>query len=118
MVVAAAFVGEFLDASRDLLERVWDKYQPINWDYLANGGKDEVDNLRTWYYTYYAFDCNAILTLVIASVVAVLFHVRSLANYLGNYWLVGVVVLLFLVVFFFNAVGLRSEIASLTKKES
>src|SRR5271157_4896745 len=53
VVVAAFLIGEVLDASRDLLENVWDLLQPVKWDFFAKAKKDEVDSLRTSYFTYY-----------------------------------------------------------------
>src|SRR6266705_2709888 len=47
VAVAEFFVGEVLDASRDLLENVWDRFQPVSWNFFAEAGKDDVDKLRT-----------------------------------------------------------------------
>ncbi|MGO9272319.1 MAG: hypothetical protein ACLQOO_19175 [Terriglobia bacterium] len=115
VAVGAFFVGEVLDASRDLLENVWDWFQPVAWDFFAKAGKDEVDQLRTSYFTYYAFDCNvslALAILLLSHFVAPLFHVSvNLGNSLVVLFLVT-----FLIVFVWNGRQLRREIASLTQR--
>jgi hypothetical protein len=105
IVVGAFFIGEALDASRDLLENAWDKFQPVEWDFFAKAGKDEVDNLRTSHFTYYVFDCNVGLALVVLLLFAYLTS--------SPVWAV-LVLVLFLIIFIVNAWRLRSEIASLT----
>ena len=108
VVVVGFFVGEVLDAVRDLLEHGWDKIQPVNWDFLVKGGKDEIENFKAAYFTYYAFDCNATLALLIMSVLAFLTPTPSWAR---------VVLGVFLAIFLVNAILLRKEMAPLTRPE-
>jgi hypothetical protein len=114
VAVVAFFLGEVLDASRDLLEGVWDRFQPVEWDFFAKAQEQEVDRLRVSYFTYYAFDCNVSLALAILLLspwVAALFQVWV---GLGGPLTI-VVLVVFLVVFAWNARQLRGEIASLTR---
>lgn len=114
VVVAAFFVGEVLDASRDLLEHVWDRFQPIAWDFFVNAQKDQVEQLRTSHFTYYVFDCNVTLALAIlllSHLFAASFHISV---GLGNS-VVAVFFAIFFIIFTWNARQLRREIASLTQ---
>src|SRR5258708_3728610 len=101
VVVIAFFIGEVLDASRDLLENVWDLFQPVTWDFFATAQKDEVDKLRTSHFTYYVFDCNASLAL---------FIILALACWIPSPTWTVLVLALFLVIFAANAWRLRTEI--------
>ncbi|HWG19130.1 MAG TPA: hypothetical protein VG225_01285 [Terracidiphilus sp.] len=109
LVVAAFLVGEILDASRDLLENIWDRFQGVAWDFFSDAGQDEVEKLRTSFYTYYVFDCNISLALVI------LLLSNNFINLLGR-WLVVCLSWAFLIVFALNAGRLRREIASRTQR--
>lgn len=116
LIVAAFFAGELLDASRDLLEKLWDRFQRVTWDFFATAGKDEVEKLRTSHFTYYVFDCNVSLALVIFLLSYFAAHLVHIRISLGNS-LVVVFSVIFLIIFVWNAWQLRSEIASLTRKE-
>jgi hypothetical protein len=65
VVVVAFFMGEVLDAARDLLENVWDWFQPVQWEFFAEAEKEKVDKLFTSYFTYYVFDCSTSLALLV-----------------------------------------------------
>jgi len=109
LVVAAFIAGEILDASRDLIEHLWDRFQKVEWAFFFEGDKDEVEKLMGSYYTYYVFDCNMSLAIVI------LLLSHFFTNFLGG----GLVVAFMVVVFFIfagNAKSLRSEISTLTKR--
>lgn len=108
VAVAAFFVGEVLDASRDLLENVWDRFQAVSWDFFAEAGKDEVDKLRASHFTFYAFDCNVALALAI--LLASQFFIS-----IGNGFVVACFAI-FLIIFVWNAWQLRREIASVTRR--
>src|SRR5260370_24079421 len=43
VAVAAFFVGEVLEASRDLVENVWDRFQPLSWRFFSRAWKGEGD---------------------------------------------------------------------------
>lgn len=107
VVVAAFIIGEVLDASRDLLENVWDWFQPVEWDFFAKAKKDEVESFRTSYFTYYVFDCNVSLAL---------FILLALAWRTSFFPVWAVLILaLFLIIFLVNAWRLRGEVASVTQ---
>jgi hypothetical protein len=112
--VAAFFAGEVLDASRDLLEDLWDwltqgASQDIKWDFFTDAEQNEVEKLRTSFFTYYVFDCNVSLALVILLISDIF------TNLLGSFSAV-VFSLVFLAIFVWNARRLRSQIASRTQR--
>jgi len=109
LVVAAFLAGEILDASRDLFEHLWDRFQSVKWDYFAEAENDQVEKLRSSYFTYYVFDCNVSLALVI------LLLSNIFINLLGSS-IVVVFVLIFLLIFAGNARSLRGEIAARTER--
>ena len=113
LAVAALFVGEVLDASRDLLEHVWDCFQGVVWDFFANAGKDKIDQLNASHFTYYVFDCNVSLGLAILLLSHFAAPLFGVSIGLGN-GLVVLFLVICLAIFSSNAWRLRSEIASLT----
>ncbi len=106
VVVTAFFIGEVLDASRDLLENAWDLLQPMNWDFFVTAGKDKVENFRTSYFTYYAFDCNVSLALII---------MLLLAYFSSAPTRVLLILVVPLAIFVLNGWRLRTEMAPLTR---
>jgi hypothetical protein len=106
LIVAAFLAGEILDASRDLFEHLWDRFKSVSWDFFAEAEQGEVEKLRTSYFTYYVFDCNISLALVIL----------MLSNIFVNVLSRGLLVAFFVILLVFagNAWTLRGEIASRT----
>jgi hypothetical protein len=104
--VAGFFVGELLDASRDLLEWVWDRFQPVRWEFLVTEG-EKVEKFMTSYFTWYVFDCNASLALAIVLLLASFTPTPAPP-------FVRPVLALSLVIFVVNARQLRKEMAPLT----
>jgi hypothetical protein len=45
-VVIPFLMGQFLDAIRDLLENIWDRKYPINWDFFIEGDKDKLESFQ------------------------------------------------------------------------
>jgi hypothetical protein len=109
IAVAAFLAGEILDASRDLFEHLWDRFQNVKWDFFAEAEQDEVEKLTRSYFTYYVFDCNISLALVT-------FLLINIFNNLLGSRLVIVFPLIFLLIFAVNAWSLRSEIAARTQR--
>ncbi len=70
--VAAFLVGELLDAIRNVFEHLWDKFQPLRWDFFSTGTRDEVENFKELYFTHYVFDCNLSLALLIVLILEIL----------------------------------------------
>jgi len=108
VVVLSLCAGETLDALRDLLEHVWDRLQPLRWDFFVTAGKDKVDSFRASYFTFYVFDCNISLALLALVVL--------IAGSSGFSWVAGLPVP-FLVVFAWNARSLRKEMSSVMRTE-
>jgi hypothetical protein len=105
LAVVAFIVGEILDASRDLLEGIWDRFQPMRWDFFGDAEKDEIEKIRTSYFTYYVFDCNISLALLVLLCSSIFF------NLLGGGLEVSLS-LIILLLFVWNARQLRVEIVS------
>lgn len=104
-VVLAFVLGQFLDASRDLLENVWDLCSEVNWDFFFQAEDAQVEKLRTSYFTYYVFNHNLAVPLLYFSIM------RLISCHILEFFLSLVVA----VVFITNAVRLRKEIARHTK---
>ena len=108
IVVTAFVVGQVLDALRDLLEHLWDRRHPINWDFFLNAVKDKVDQLKASHFNYYVFDCNMSIGLVILLAITFFSHSG------GALWL-RITLCLLIVLFAANATSLRREMAPLMK---
>lgn len=106
--VAALASGQAFDAGRDLLEHIWDHFQSVNWSFFIEGGKDRVEQLDTWYFTYYVFDCN------LALVILTLALVGAFSGSPVGVWVAAIAAFVLLVA---NAVSLRTEIADRTQHQ-
>ncbi len=111
VAVAAFFAGEVLDASRDLLEDLWDLFQSVEWGFFTDADQDDVEKLRTSSFTYYVFDCNATLALVILLLTQLLTHI-----FINLSCSVVVVFFLIFLILLVNAWRLRSQISSRTQR--
>lgn len=98
-IAAAAFVGEFLDSCRDLLEWVWDKKQRVDFDSFA------AEPRKSSYFTYYVFNCNIGLALVIWFVTHQMLRFMAIDVLAKSFGLIA------FIVFVVNAASLRSEMA-------
>lgn len=74
VVLIIAFVlGQLLDAIRDailenfLFERLW----PVRWEFFFEGPVDKINNLDEWYYTWYEFDANIVVAILVAIVLGI-----------------------------------------------
>jgi hypothetical protein len=66
--VAAFAVGQFLDAFRNIIEELIGKISPkhaINWDFIWEFNNEKLERMDDFYFTYYVFDFNLALALVI-----------------------------------------------------
>lgn len=69
-VVLAFALGEILDSIRDvLLEDAWNNRAKVrvNWDFFFEAREDQIEKLRTSYFTYYVFNHNLALGLLLLS---------------------------------------------------
>jgi F0F1-type ATP synthase assembly protein I len=107
VVVAALIVGELLDSVRDLLEWVWDHvFAPMPWSLFDTADKDKIEQFYNSRFTWYAFDCNISLALVLVILLALYFGTVPV-------WFV-ITLVLSLGIFVVNACSLRSEMVRLT----
>lgn len=105
IVVGAFLVGELLDATRDLiLEHILDKFQPLRWSFFSSEDMNKIENFKTSYFTYYVFDWNISMALLVVAVLAI-FNSAPAWTY--------VVLAIPFVIFVFNAIRLRSEMKPL-----
>ena len=104
IAVAAFLVGELLDAIRDLFEHLWDKFQPLRWDFFSTGTRDEVEKFKESHFTYYVFDCNVSLALLLVLILEILNSAPA--------WTC-IVLTIPLVIFAINAILLRVEMKPL-----
>jgi hypothetical protein len=111
VIVALAFfavafgLGQFLDATRNLLEWGVDglKKHKIRWEAIMEMERDRLDIWDDYYFSYYVFDANLALGLAVLLILQV-FAVLHVARFC---W-IGFVVML--VVLTLDAFGLRCEI--------
>jgi hypothetical protein len=108
--ILAFVIGEFLDSLRDLLEHVWDRISPVNWDYLATSPSDQAEQFRNYYWTYYVLAAN----LVYAFVLSLLMTPFRFVSWPP--WPLPVFAVLGVCVFLWNAITLRREIAHITHR--
>ncbi len=105
IVVGAFLVGELLDAARDLiLEHILDKFQPLKWSFFSSEDMNKIENFKTSYFTYYVFDWNISMALLVVAVLAILNSAPA--------WIYVVLAIPF-VIFVFNAIRLRGEMKPL-----
>jgi hypothetical protein len=105
IVVFAFLIGELLDAARDLiLENILDKFQPLRWSFFSSEDTNKVENFKTSYYTYYVFDWNVSMALLVVAALAI--------SYSAPTWTY-VVLAISLVIFVSNAIRLRGEMKPL-----
>jgi hypothetical protein len=67
LAVIALLAGEFLDASRDLLEDLWDRFRAVEWSFFSDAKQEEIEILNSSLFSYYVFDHNVSLALIVAS---------------------------------------------------
>jgi hypothetical protein len=66
--VLALFIGLIIDAIRNLLEGVWDRFSATDpegewWDFFFEGDESKLEKLTDHYYSYYVFDMNATISI-------------------------------------------------------
>lgn len=66
--VLAFVMGQFLDAVRDILECVWDRWSKVNWDFFMHADAAQLEKLDRWYFTYYVFNSNLVVPLLFFTV--------------------------------------------------
>ena len=108
LAVVAFLAGEFLDASRDLLEDLWDIFQTVEWDFFSDAKQEEIETLRSSLFSYYVFDHNVSLALIFFLLWNIPFRMPM------NAWML--VFTVPLTIFIWNGIRLRSQIASRTKR--
>ncbi len=108
LAVVAFLAGEFLDASRDLLEDLWDLFQTVEWNFFSDAKQEEIEILRSSLFSYYVFDHNVSLALIFFLLWNIPFRLPT------NAWML--VFAVPLTIFIWNGIRLRSQIASRTKR--
>ncbi len=103
--VLAFVLGQLLDAVRNLLENVWDRWSKVNWAFFIRSEDALVERLRTSWFRYYVFDHNLALSLLCFSIV------RLVSRHFLEF-LIGFVATC---IFVADAYSLRKEIAKHTK---
>ncbi len=56
--VLAFALGQLLDAIRNLVEHILDRWDKVNWDFFFEGPQEKIERLDRHYFTYYVFDAN------------------------------------------------------------
>lgn len=112
LAVIAFVVGQVLDAMRDLLENIWDIKWKINWQFFFEGDKEKLEKLHENYFTYYVFNCNLSLGIIIIIFLKSFSVVKFPSDWFLFFPLYGIPV-----VFILNAISLRCEIRKLSWKE-
>ena len=74
----ALIIGLIFDAIRHLLEPIWDKLGQTDkdglwWDFFFRGDEKILQNLMDHYYSFYVFDANLVIAILISLFCGVLF---------------------------------------------
>jgi hypothetical protein len=101
--------GQLLDSARDFLERFWDRWdKQVNWQFFFAAERAKVDQLDDFYFTYYVFNANLVLPVL-------MFCFLALAS---RHWGMAFVTALAAAILFYDARSLRGEIAEHTKSRN
>ncbi|MGD1046719.1 MAG: SET domain-containing protein-lysine N-methyltransferase [Bacteroidota bacterium] len=111
-------IGQLLDATRDILEDVWDeKYPPaINWRFFFDGDSTKLKNLEEWYFTWYSLDANIAIALILFIPSNILLMINPELRMVGI--LVMSIVIISFVIFFRDASILRANIKSYISEQT
>ena len=111
LAVIAFVVGQALDAIRDLLENIWDIWWEVDWPFFFHGDKEKLENLLESYFTYYVFDCNLSLGIIITIILNLFSVIKFPPNWFKFWPAYG------FLFFILNAIFLRKEMRSLLNEE-
>lgn len=104
LIVTAFIVGECMDAIRNISEHLWDRFQTVNWSVFTTADKEKVEQFKGSHFTYYVFDCNICMALLVLTFLA--YPTR---------WML--LTLALALIFTLDGIGLRKEIAVLTHRD-
>jgi hypothetical protein len=103
-------IGDFFDALREtLIERIFDCWQPLWWDFFFQGKREKVDQVEDYYYSYYEVSINFTVAIVIFIICEPLFYCTS-AFIKPLPWYINLILFVVAIVFFLDARTLRCEI--------
>ena len=103
-LLAAWFIGTVFDTIRDLIEHIFDRWLPVNWQFLFNGPEAEVQKIHDSWLAYYFLSGNSAIGLVTCTACGISIG----AVHIIWPWLTALLVCALL--FVLNCASLRSEI--------
>jgi hypothetical protein len=103
-ILVSWIVGTLFDTIRDLFEHLFDRWFPVNWEFLFRGPADEIQKLNETWLAYYFLSGNNVIALVLCGFCGAFIG----AVHLNTPWLVLIFVAAGL--FGWNSIFLRSEI--------
>jgi len=107
--VTAFAIGQFLDAIRNLVEEFIEFIAPtcaINWDFIWQFDKEDLERMDDYYYTYYVFDFNLAFALILGFAVQFL----PIFSWHLPWWTVWWIIVPAILVFMMDGLCLRREI--------
>ena len=109
VLIVSWIIGDFFDAFREIIiEFIFDRWQPLWWDFFYKGNREKADQLEDYYYSYYELNINITVAIVFFLISELLFRSTFVKLFP---WYVNILILPFIaVIFFWDALILRSEI--------
>jgi hypothetical protein len=109
---AALTVGLIIDAVRHLGEPIWDRLCKTDkegrwWDFFVVGEENHLENLIEFYYSYYVFDANLFIAVILSYLMLVIYNLPKPS--------IDILIIIFVIslILFFDAIILRNEIRKL-----
>lgn len=110
LIIISFLLGEIFDSFRDGIgEWLLDKIDEVTWDYFYTAPKEELQKLESSYFTWYVFNFNTAVSLLVGGVITLIFFHGKVDFRIGVAWFLAIFILAF------DAWQLRKEVAKHTK---
>lgn len=106
----AWLLGTFFDAVRNILEGIWGRLSPVQWDFFLHGASEELANLDHYFFSFYMLDADLAIGLSLYLVFGWYFIREVLGQEVHLPGAIYVVLAIVVLVFAADARSLRCEI--------
>jgi hypothetical protein len=113
LLLLAWILGTFIDASRNVLEWVWDHYETekVDWTFFFSGDKDRLEHFEHYFWSFYILDADMGIAITLSVILSLFMKTAMAPWYLWLAWIVADLV------FVIDARLLRREIKDLLNAE-